>query len=282
MSVTGGIMAGVGLAGSVASGAMGMEGADAQASAAEQAQELQAQEQEQALQFQEQEFNTQQANEAPFLKAGQGAVSQLSDLLSTPGQGLLTPWNQTFQAPTLEQAEQAPGYQFQLQQGEQALQNSASAQGELLDPNAARAEAGYAENLAQNDYQNVYNNAFTQYQTAYNTFQQNQANQFNRLAALSGVGQTATQQLGTEGQQAASNVGNIMLTGGEQQGQDIQNAAAATASGYTSLGNSINSGVNGISSDLLMSKLLSTNNPYSPGMLSQYPIPSTEGISING
>src|SRR5271154_4667640 len=101
-----------------------------QAGAAESAAQLQAQEQQQALQFQEQEWNTQQANEAPFLKAGQGAVGQLSDLLA-PGGALTQQWNTPFTAPTAAEAEQYPGYHFQLGQGEQAIQNQASSQGEL-------------------------------------------------------------------------------------------------------------------------------------------------------
>lgn len=224
-------MAGVGAAASLGGSAM-------QAGAAENAQQLQAQEASQALQFQEQQWNTEQANQAPFLKAGQGAVAELSSLTGTPGQGLLTPYGQTFQAPTLAQAEQQPGYQFALQQGEQAMQNSAAASGELLDPNTQRALQNYGQNAAETDYNNVYNQALSTYGTNFNVYQQNQANEFNRLAAVAGVGQTAVGQLGQEGQAASGNVGNIMLTSGAQQGQDMQNAAAAMASGFTGAANS--------------------------------------------
>jgi hypothetical protein len=117
--------AGIGAVGSAA-------GASAQAGAAESAQQLQAQEAQNALNFQEQQWNTQQQNLAPFLKAGTAAENTLSSLTSTPGQGLLTPWTQQFTAPTAAEAAATPGYQFIKQQGNEALQNSAAANGGLL------------------------------------------------------------------------------------------------------------------------------------------------------
>lgn len=250
--------AGIGAAGS-------MIGSSEQAGAANNAADLQAQEAQDALNFQEQEFATQQANQKPWLTAGGTAIGDLSQLLG-PGGSLSQQWTGQFQAPTLAEAEQYPGYQFQLQQGEQAVQNAASAQGELLDPNAARAEAGYAENLAQTDYGNVYNQALQQYQMSYNQFQQNQANQFNRLASVAGIGQTSAGQLGQTGQAAANNVGNIMLGSGAQIGQDIQNSAAATASGYTGAANSLGGAVNNIGTSLALQSLLQPSSNVTSGI----------------
>jgi hypothetical protein len=246
--------AGIGAAGSIASGAE-------QAGAAKSAQQLQAQEAEQSLQFQEQEFNTEQANQAPFLKAGTGAISTLSQLTSTPGQGLLTPWTDTFEAPTAAQAEATPGYQFTLGQGEQALQNSAAASGGLLTGGTAKALTQYGEGLADTTYQQTYQNALQQYETAYSTFQNNQTNTYNRLAGVAGTGQTAAQQLGTEGQSAAQGVSNINLTTGAQQGQDILAGAAATASGYAGATNAVSGGLNSIAGALTLQQLLAQQNP---------------------
>lgn len=174
-------------------------------------------------------------------------------------------WNQEFQAPTAAQAAATPGYQFQLNQGLQALQNSAAAKGGLLSGNTAQALEQYGQGLASTNYQQTYNNALGSYQNAYNQFQQNQANQFNRLSALSGTGQVAAGQLNSQGQAAATNVGNISLTSGQQIGNDIQNAGAATASGYVgqanSLGGAIGGATNSIGQGLLLSQLL--NKPKS-------------------
>lgn len=243
--------AGIGAAGSIASGSM-------QAGAAENAQQLQAQEAQNSLNFQEQEWNTQQQNEAPFLEAGQGAIGNLSQMVNqgNAGQGPLAPWTGTFSAPTAAQAEATPGYQFQAQQGEQAVQNSAAASGGLLTGGTLKAEQNYGQGLASENYQNTFNNALTQYQTAYNTFQNNAANAYNREAGIAGIGQTAANQLGTEGQQAASNTANINLTTGAQQGADIQNAAFQTASGYTGAANALSGGINNIGSLSMLQQIL--------------------------
>src|SRR6266403_4835799 len=93
------------IGGSAISGLFGMAGGKAQASAAKYAANLQAQEQEKALQFQQQQWQTQQGNMAPWIKAGQGAVGTLAGLQDQglAGQGPLAPWTGQFTAPTLAQ-----------------------------------------------------------------------------------------------------------------------------------------------------------------------------------
>jgi hypothetical protein len=268
-----GIAAGVGVAGSIGSAAIGANAAESaagtQASAAEQAAQLQYQEQQQALAFQKQQWQTQQKNEAPFLKAGTQGINSLAQLLNTPGEGLLTPWTEQFQAPTLQEAEQYPGYQFQEQQGARAIEQNAAATGTLASPQTTAALEQYNQGLAQGDYSNVYNQAMQQYQQAYNIFQQNQANQYNRLSNLAGGGQVAAGQLGNEGSAASSQVANIALTGGAQQGQDIQNAAAARASGYIGAANAFSGIPSSLASQAsllpLYSQLLNSNNASSTG-----------------
>jgi hypothetical protein len=233
------IAAGVGAAGAATSGVLGYEGQKGVANASENAAQLQATEAQNALNFQEQEFNTTQANQKPFLQAGQTAVNDLSGLLA-PGGSLSQPWTGTFNAPTAAQAAATPGYQFTLQQGQNAIQNSAAAQGNLLSGGTEAALDQYSQGLASTNYQQAFNNALTQYGTSYNTFENNQANQFNRLASVAGLGQTTATQLGSQGQQAANNTSNIDLTAGAQQGQDAVNAASAMASGYNAIGNSAN------------------------------------------
>jgi hypothetical protein len=174
---------------------------------------------------------------------GQPPISPAGSAPGTIGntglpQGFLAQtWNTPFVAPTADQAAQMPGYQFQLQQGQQALQNSAAARGGLLSGGTAKALDQYSQGLASTDYQNLYNQALTQYQQAYNIFNQNQSNVFNRYAALAGIGQTSAQQLSNAGLTTGNNVANTLLTSGAQIGGDIQNAAAANASGYIGAAN---------------------------------------------
>jgi hypothetical protein len=249
------LAAGLGAAGGIAGGVISSnaagKAASTQANAAESAAQLQAQEAQNALNFQEQEWNTQQANMAPWLKEGGTALNNLSGLLNTPGQGLLTPWTQTFTPPTAATEANDPGYAFRLQQGEGALANSAAANGSLLSGNTEEAQQEFGQNYASNEYSNVYNRALQQYQQNYGIFENNQTNTFNRLAALSGVGQTAGTTLGTEGQQASQNVGSIDLTTGAQQGQQMNNAAAAEASGYVGGANAWSGALGGSTNSLM-------------------------------
>lgn len=190
----------------------------------------------------------------------------------TPGMGfgsLMQPWTQQFNAPTNVTEQNDPGFQFRLQQGQQALERSAAAKGNLLTGNTARDVNSYAQDYASNEYGNVYNRALGQYQQAYNIFNNNQANQFNRLASLSGLGQTTAGQLNSAGQSAANNVGNILLTSGAQQGQNINNAAAARASGYVGGANAYGGALSGIGSNisntLLLQQLLNNQGTQNLG-----------------
>ena len=251
MSLVAGITAAAGLAGAGISAGAGLSAAGDQADAAKSAAQLQHEDAQAALDFQKQEWGTQQENLAPWLSAGKGALGNLQAILAQPGQG----WDKTFTPPTAAEAAQYPGYQFQLEQGKGALENSAAAKGALYSGNTQEALVNYAEKAGQSDYNNVYNQAFQQYLQQYG--QHN--DQLNRLSALAGTGQTAATNLGQEGQAAAGNVGNILLTSGAQQGQDIQNAAAAEASGYVGAGNAfsgaLSGGANNIMNLLMLQKL---------------------------
>jgi hypothetical protein len=258
-----GLAIGLGVASAASSavgGVMASKAAGAQASAATSAAQLQHQDQQASLDFQKQQWATQQANMAPWLQAGTQGINSLAALLGTPGQGLLTPWTQQFQAPTAAQAQQTPGYQFALQQGENSIQNSAAAQGGLLSTGAQKTLDQYSQGLASQTYSDTYNRALAEYQQSYNIFQGNQTNTFNRLAALSGAGQTAATTLGNQGQAAANNISNINLTGGAQQGANLNLAGAANASGYAGIANSITGGISNISQYALLASLLN-NRP---------------------
>jgi hypothetical protein len=193
---------------------------------------------------------------SPYTSAGSKATGTLSDMLSTPGQGLLTPWTQQFTAPTADQAAATPGYQFQLKAGEDALQNSAAARGGLLSGRTLADMNTYAQGLAGTNYQNTFNNALTQYQSAYNTFQNNQANTYSRLFGVSG-----------QGLNAANSAAGINMGAG----QDIASLQAAqgraAAGGTLGSANAWSGAIGGIGSSLaqLPWGKLSNMNPGNPG-----------------
>jgi hypothetical protein len=165
-------------------------------------------------------------------------------------------FDQTFQAPTDVTEQNDPGYQFRLQQGQQALQNSAAARGGLLSGGTAKALSDYNQNAASAEYGNVYNRAYNKFTTDYNQFQQGQTNQFNRYASLAGLGQTSAQQLSNSGLTTANNVASINANAGQQIGQNINNAGAANASGYVGSANAINGAIGGGTSTLSQLALL--------------------------
>lgn len=265
-------LVGAGIAGSLGGAAIASHGASSAAKAQSQAgltaAQLQAQSEKEALDFQKQQFATTQANEAPYIKAGQGAVTSLSSLVQNGG---LPAWNQQFQAPTGATEQNDPGFQFRLQQGQQALERSAAAKGGLLSGGTAKAEQQFGQDYASNEYGNVYNRALGQYQQSYNEYQQNQANTYNRLAGVAGTGQVSAGQLASAGQSAASNTGNILLGSAQAQGQDIQNAAAARASGYAANANAFGGAVGGIGTNIQQAILLSQLGNYGGGYGSATP-----------
>lgn len=177
----------------------------------------------------------------PYSQAGQRATTTLSSLLGTPGKGLLAPWTGQFTAPTAAQAAKTPGYQFQVQQGENAMQNSAAGQGGLLSGRTLASLNNYAQGVASTNYQNTFNNALTQYQQGYQSFLNNQNNTYQRLLGMSGLGLNASQGaaglIANTGQDIASLYGQE----GAARAQGTMGAANAYSGMFGGLGNAANS-----------------------------------------
>lgn len=114
-----------------------------------------------------------------------------------------------------------PGYAFQLQQGTQALQNSAAAGSGALSGAALKDLLKYNQDYAGT----AYNDSFNRYQTQ-------QGNIFSRLAGLLQLGQGAASGTGTQG---------VSLAG--QAGQAISNAGTAAGAGLVGAGNSVGNGL---------------------------------------
>jgi hypothetical protein len=153
-----------------------------------------------AAQLQQQQFERQIELQEPWRQAGINALGRMGTGFT--GQVDLT---------------QDPGYAFRLEQGQKALERSAAARGGLISGNTGGALQQFGQGLASQEYQNAYNRALTQY---------------NTTAALAGIGQTATNQLGAAGQNYAMNAGNAYGAG-----------AQARASGYMGSANAIAGGI---------------------------------------
>lgn len=115
---------------------------------------------------------------------------------------------------------QDPGYAFELQQGTQALQNAASAGSGAFSGAALKDLLAYSQGFARTGY----NDAFNRYQTQ-------QGNIFQRLAGLAQLGQGAAANVGSQGTALAGNAGQM-----------ISNAGAAAGAGIVGAGNALSGG----------------------------------------
>jgi uncharacterized protein YukE len=80
--------------------------------------------------------------------------------------------------------------------------------------------------------------ASQEYQSAYDRYSQNQSNLYNRLAGLSGTGQTAAGTLANVGQNTANQIGSNMLQSGAAQAGGIMGASNAWTTGLNKIGSS--------------------------------------------
>ena len=132
----------------------------------------------------------------------------------------------------------APNYQFMLEQGQGAAKNSANAQTGLLSGNAMQGLERYTQDYAGNAYQQAYNN--------YNA---NQTNIFNRLSTIAGLGNSANQTSASAGTTAGQGIASSQIASG-----------AAQAAGSVGVANSINGAINNGISMYTLNNMLNKNN----------------------
>jgi hypothetical protein len=94
------------------------------------------------------------------------------------------------------------------------------------------------------------------YQDAYNRYNTDQSNLYNRLAGIAGTGQTAAPTLGNAGANYAANVGNTLTGGANAQAASRIAGANARTSGYMGAVNAITGGINNYQQSQLLSQLL--------------------------
>lgn len=191
-------------------------GANKQAKAAQQAANTQAAASREATQIQKDMYDQTRADLMPYADAGRTALSQLMGEMGPDGY-----FNQTY---TGQDIYSDPSYQFRLQQGQDAIQSSAAAKGGLLSGATLKALQGYGQDMASQEYQD-----------AYNRFNADQTNQYNRLSNLVGVGQNAAAQQGNYGAQTAQAVANNTMAGANAQAAGQIAAGNRTANNFGAL-----------------------------------------------
>lgn len=227
---------------------------------------------------QQREFDTTQANEAPWLQSGQVSLNQLMTGLA-PGGNLSTPFAGTFTPPTLDEAKATPGYQFAQEEGEQGIEHGAAASGGAFTTGTLANLAGFNNNLAQNAYQQAYTNAQNTFGTQFNTYNTNQSNLYNKLASSSGLGQTTATQLGQIGQTTAASIGNNITGAGAAQAAGTVGSANAITSGLTGTVNNI---LGQISLQQLMNGNASSIPAFNPAVSSQLGLTGSAPTTFSG
>lgn len=207
------------LIGGVASIGSSLLGASAQSDAAQQAQDTQMN-----------MYNQTKANLQPFVDYGKNSISNLQSVYDQTSK----PFNMTQQ-----QLEQTPGYQFQLQQGLESVQNSYAAQGLANSGVAMKGAANYAEGLASSNYQQQFQNYLTQNQQLYNQAYNNVGLGENAAATLG----TNALQTGQGVAQTQASLGNALAGAANNAGTGITNAVNQYAQ-YNYLNN--NSSMQGV------------------------------------
>lgn len=210
-AATAGIVGGIGAAGSIASSAIG-------AHAAGSAADKQVSAQERALQ-------QEQANQQPYLDFGKTSLSQISQQFPNG-----------FTAPTQQEAEATPGYQFTQDEGDSGILKASAALGGSISGGTLKSLSQYNQGLATTNYNNIFNQKLQSY-----------------MAALQGVqiGQGATQNLNSSLSSVATNVGNAQ--------------AAGTVGSANAISGGLGSATNSITQSLLLSQLLNGTGAGSSG-----------------
>ena len=193
-----------------------LTGANKQAKAAQSAANTQAAATREATQVQKDMYDQTRADLMPYADAGKTSLDQLMGQMGPDGY-----FSQTY---TGQDIYSDPSYQFRLQQGQDAIQSSAAARGGLLSGATLKALQGYGQDMASQEYQN-----------AYNRFNADQTNQYNRLSNLVGVGQNAAAQQGNYGAQTAQAVANNTMAGANAQAAGQIAAGNRTANNFGAL-----------------------------------------------
>lgn len=178
----------------------------------------------QATQAELQMFNTTQKNLQPFMQGGTNSLQALMQYLGIGAGGSFNPSAPGVAPFTAAQFQSSPGYQWQLNQGIDAIQNSAAARGGVGSGNTMKALQTYGTGLANQDWYN-----------AMNAYTAQQQDTYNKLYGIVGTGANA-----------AANLGGFSVDTSKQVGANIIGAGNAQATGQVGSANALTGGVNSL------------------------------------
>ena len=192
-------------------------GGSKQASAAKEASQLQYQASQDAAQQQREMFDILNEQQKPYREAGYGALNQINTMLPQ--------FTKEFTSADLIK-NLDPSYQFMLQQGLGATGQAMNVGGGGSNVDLARQR--FAQEYAKSGAQQAFNN-----------YQSQQSNIYNRLSNLAGIGQAAQTQSNTLGSNTANALSQLGIGGASALGAGQVGAANAMAGAYGGLGNNL-------------------------------------------
>ena len=200
--------------------------ANAQQQSSDQANATAQQVSNQQIALQKDQFDKNYAMQQPIYADGTTARNRLMQLYGlTPGGEGNGSAMRNFSA---QDFQQDPGYQFRMDQGQQALERSAASRGGLLSGAAAKDTMRFSQGLGSQEYG-----------AAYDRFQTNRANQLNPLQSLANNAQTAAGTLGAAGQNYANSASSALGQYGQTVGNNLTGMGNVRASGYLATGNAL-------------------------------------------
>lgn len=147
---------------------------------------------------QQRQYDQTREDFAPARALGTAAIADINQLYGRGRDGTGTG------APDMSRFFQSPDYQFNLSQGQRAIDNSLAARGKALSGAGVKAGARFAQGLASTEF----------------------GNYVNRLSSQAGLGQAATGSTAAAGAGAAGNIGAAYMANGQNRASAYQQQAA--------------------------------------------------------
>lgn len=203
-----------------------------------------------ATQLQRDIYTQNRADLAPWRQAGGQNLARLQYLMGqgdqgTPGGAGGGDYGSLMRDFSMQDYQQDPGYQFRMQQGEQAINRNALARGRYNSGSVLKSLQDFNSGLASQEYGN-----------AFNRFQTQRGTRLNALQAGSGINQSGVPQTATLGQNF-----------GQQAGANMIGAGNANAAGTMGITNAFSQGLGQYYNNQQSQQALQQNQQWQDNML---------------
>ena len=168
----------------------------------------------------------------PWLETGGAATRQLADLmgLETPGQEKSERFGELSEFIDPAAFKESPGYRFQLEEGEKAINRMASATGSFFSGERGKELVGYAGGMASREYGNWFARQRAE-----------RGDIYNRLAGISSQGQAGAAGTAAAGVATGQGVAATERYAGEAEARGYLRRGEAQASTYAGIANAATS-----------------------------------------